>query len=512
MKNLATKILAVVVASLVIFTTGLCIYYAALPRSLAALILTGVATILLALGIAVYMIRQFVIHPLSRLLEYGRSIEKNGSQPLPKNAFGPDAAQLARIFNALALKREHDVSLFKGMLNALPHPCLAVDAQGILLFSNRPAFEFFSLSESPDQFFGRPLNQSPLATSGLETDLQLCFEEKRAVTSSVLQGQGQALLLPFGYGQNALKGAFILLEQTTQEETFSTPPATEASRSQWIAASRTLSVELMQEAETLDQHVRRANADEDAASRDADGFSDRMATLRAACRDIAETAGQNLVLAENNTSSARGGTEALALATKEMEQLGDLLAQLKHNAGTLGEQAQGIDKIIAGINEIAEQTNLLALNAAIEAARAGESGKGFAVVADEVRKLAEHTTGSTKEVGAVIGSISEHSAANLTMSNTAAASMEKALHLAGESVRIFTELIPRLEAVEARFREMAEESGNMSDTVEETSAMADAYADAIRNASHMLKELREGICAVSSNASRLAQSFPEEQD
>ena len=111
---------------------------------------------------------------------------------------------------------------------------------------------------------------------------------------------------------------------------------------------------------------------------------------------------------------------------------------LRDSLGHLGEQAEGIGRIMSVITDIADQTNLLALNAAIEAARAGEAGRGFAVVADEVRKLAEKTMQATGEVGTAVRAIQNGTAENIHGMEEASGAVTSSTDLAtsaGESLR-----------------------------------------------------------------------------
>jgi methyl-accepting chemotaxis protein len=110
----------------------------------------------------------------------------------------------------------------------------------------------------------------------------------------------------------------------------------------------------------------------------------------------------------------------------------------------LGSASAAVGDVIAIISAIADQTNLLALNATIEAARAGELGRGFAVVASEVKDLARETAAATKRVSDQIAGIQASSK-----------SVAAGIHATSE-------VISRLDAVQARIGDVLEEQVQMA--------------------------------------------------
>ena len=178
-----------------------------------------------------------------------------------------------------------------------------------------------------------------------------------------------------------------------------------------------------------------------------DNFTTVLERVRKSAIDVATSANQILVAADEMTAGATQQDQEITNTSSAVEELTVSMKQVSNNAEasaeaarraldaaeqgnravrdtlegmhrirasvqatakkikSLGDRSLEISEIINVINDITEQTNLLALNAAIEAARAGEAGRGFAVVADEVRKLAEHSRSATKDIAALIKAI-----------------------------------------------------------------------------------------------------------
>ncbi len=171
--------------------------------------------------------------------------------------------------------------------------------------------------------------------------------------------------------------------------------------------------------------------------------SQAMEQMNQAIMEVARSTSDTTESANATQQNAMEGAVVVAKVVEAISAVDSRTAALQLSLDQLGQQAEGIGRIMAVISDIADQTNLLALNAAIEAARAGEAGRGFAVVADEVRKLAEKTMHATSEVGAAVRAIQDGTAENIRYMQGASDAVKTSTDLAtsaGESLQLIVDI------------------------------------------------------------------------
>jgi methyl-accepting chemotaxis protein len=173
--------------------------------------------------------------------------------------------------------------------------------------------------------------------------------------------------------------------------------------------------------------------------------------------------------------------EELEKRVKEIESHNEKIIEVVTNIKDLGDATKNIGNIVTAISDVADQTNLLALNASIEAARVGEAGRGFAVVADEIRKLAQKTDTLTKDIGKILGNLSE-----------------RVMVAVGE-----------VEKIKELFREVEEEMKNIRISFEKTKGMSDTVGDAVNTLSTAIEEQSQVLTDVSKRITNTASMLNE---
>ncbi|MBL1213075.1 MAG: HAMP domain-containing protein [Ignavibacteriae bacterium] len=210
-------------------------------------------------------------------------------------------------------------------------------------------------------------------------------------------------------------------------------------------------------------------------------------------KDIAEEGG---VVVEQTLSGIVHISEVVLSASEIVQKLGD-------NSDQIGE-------IIQVIRDIADQTNLLALNAAIEAARAGELGKGFAVVADEVRQLAERTTKATKEIGEMISAIQTDTKVAVDSMVLGAEEVEKGKELAEKAGYSLGSIIEVSSQVMDVINQVAAASEEQSSAVEQININIEQISEVTQNSAISVDEIShsaDGLNELTANLNSLLRKF-----
>ena len=185
---------------------------------------------------------------------------------------------------------------------------------------------------------------------------------------------------------------------------------------------------------------------------------------------------------QSASETASLGSQEVGRAVEQMRSIETAVGESAEVIAGLGEESKKIGTIVDTISEIAAQTNLLALNAAIEAARAGEHGRGFAVVADEVRKLAEQSQDAAGRIAELIGAI-----------QTAAEQAVTAMQMGNEQVKSGTGAVTRagntFQDIAAMVNRVSDESGKMSQTVQELAGGTARISQAVQTIDEMSRKV-----------------------
>ena len=219
------------------------------------------------------------------------------------------------------------------------------------------------------------------------------------------------------------------------------------------SATAKVSVQVSELVDILSSSAAELQATAEGMASGAQETSRKSQAVAAASEELNASA---LEISRQLAESSRAVSGAVAEAGQSEQKVNGLVAA-----------AQSIGAITSVITQIAGQTNLLALNATIEAARAGEAGKGFAVVASEVKGLANQTAKATGEIGAQIDDIQKSSAAS-------AAAIKQIGQVIGRVSEISTSISGAVEEQSAATREVAENIASVKQASEETGASAES--------------------------------------
>ncbi len=248
------------------------------------------------------------------------------------------------------------------------------------------------------------------------------------------------------------------------------------------------------EAEAISKNLLEAAQKQSGEIRDA---SDAVGLISKSIQEVDASAAQSLQVAQRTLEMTEQGAQAVQNTIAGMNEIREQIQETSKRIKRLGESSQEIGEIVDLISDITEQTNVLALNAAIQAASAGEAGRGFSVVAAEVQRLAERSAEATKQISTLVKTIqgdTQEAVAAMEKSTRGVVAGTNLSNIAGQSLR----------EIEQVSRELAALIGSISVSTQVQTDMARDVAASMANILRITGQTTEGTQRTGASVAELA--------
>ena len=214
-------------------------------------------------------------------------------------------------------------------------------------------------------------------------------------------------------------------------------------------------------------------------------------------QEVDASAVQSLQVARRTLEVTEEGAQAVQNTIVGMDEIREQIQDTSKRIKRLGESSQEIGEIVDLISDITEQTNVLALNAAIQAASAGEAGRGFSVVAAEVQRLAERSAEATKQISTLVRTIQGDT-------QDAVAAMERSTNGVVEGTNLSNVAGQSLREIEQVSRELAALIGSISVSTQVQTDMAREVAATMTDILRITGQTTEGTQRTAASVAEVA--------